>query len=65
MELQGFPTTALELERRFGDERACRESLAQVRWPNGFRCPRCDGPSSYFVIERGLEQCMRVITKHP
>lgn len=57
MDLQDFPKTALEFDRRFGNERACRAYLAEVKWPDRFICPRCEGRNAYFVIERGLEQC--------
>src|SRR6266852_5916092 len=30
-----------ELEAKFGAEEAYRAYLAQLRWPAGFRCPRC------------------------
>jgi hypothetical protein len=32
---------------------ACREFLARVIWPDGFRCPRCTGEGAW-KIERGL-----------
>jgi transposase-like protein len=31
----------MELERRFASEEGCRQYLFQLRWPDGFRCPRC------------------------
>ena len=57
MNVTDFPQTALEFERRFSSERSCREYLSQVKWPDGFVCPRCSCTKSYFVIERGLEEC--------
>jgi hypothetical protein len=36
-----FPRSLIEFQRRFPDERACAAYLAQVRWPDGFRCPAC------------------------
>lgn len=36
-----FPRSLIEFQRRFPDERACAAYLAQVRWPDGFRCPSC------------------------
>lgn len=33
----------MELEANFGTEEACRAYLARLRWPDGFRCPRCRG----------------------
>ena len=35
------PKTVLELEQWFATDDACREYLFQLRWPNGFVCPRC------------------------
>jgi transposase-like protein len=39
--MEDYPRTILELEERFADEGACRGYLMQLRWPNGFVCPRC------------------------
>ena len=39
--MEEYPTTMLELEGRFSTEEACRDYLAKLRWPEGFRCPRC------------------------
>lgn len=36
-----FPRTQREFEARFGTEEACRAYLVQLRWPEGFRCPKC------------------------
>ena len=41
----------LTLMDRYGDDRACREALEHLRWPNGIACPalrllgrqRCQG----------------------
>src|SRR3989337_1393753 len=30
-----------EFERRFATPDACRAYLVQLRWPDGFRCPKC------------------------
>ena len=40
------PRTLLEFEARFSTERACHEYLAQLRWPDGFVCPRCQAGSA-------------------
>ena len=36
-----YPKTMLEFKKVFISEKACREYLCQIRWPNGFICPRC------------------------
>ena len=39
--VEDYPRDLRELEARFSTEAACREYLFQLRWPDGFRCPRC------------------------
>ena len=46
----------MELEARFSTEEACRDYLAQMRWPNGFRCPRC-GHGKAWPVGKVLFQC--------
>ncbi len=36
-----FPTSLPEFQRWFPDEDACAQYLFELRWPEGFRCPRC------------------------
>ena len=36
----------MEFEARFSTERACHAYLAQLRWPDGFVCPRCQASSA-------------------
>jgi transposase-like protein len=38
---EDYPRDLLEFEERFQSEQACREYLMQLRWPDGFVCPRC------------------------
>ena len=47
--MEDYPRDLLELEARFSTEAACREYLAQLRWPEGFRCPYCEGGKSWPV----------------
>ncbi len=54
-----FPETLLEFQEQFPDEVACWKALRQVRWPHGFRCPRCSHRRSYPIAKRRLEQCQR------
>ena len=48
----------LEFEQRFSTEEACIEYLLKLRWPEGFRCPRCGHPEAWH-IRRGLYKCAR------
>lgn len=45
--MEDYPKSLAELLRRFGTERACLDYLAQLRWPEGFRCPRCGGAGAW------------------
>lgn len=54
--MEDYPTNLMEFESRFAGEEACREYLFQLRWPEGFRCPRCDGRKAW-PTERGLWHC--------
>ena len=45
--MEDYPRDLLELERRFSTEAACREYLFQLRWPEGFCCPRCGGRKAW------------------
>jgi transposase-like protein len=42
-----YPGTLAELQARFGSEKACRDYLLKLRWPEGFVCPRCSGRSAW------------------
>ena len=43
----------------FGTEQQCERALMVARWPQGFRCPRCDHAAHYVVGhgQRKLFQC--------
>ena len=46
---EDYPRTLLELERRFSSEEACIEYLAKLRWPSGWKCPRCAAETGWTV----------------
>ena len=52
-----FPATIFEFQEQFPTEEACWRYLRRLRWPRGFRCPRCGHGRSYFLQRRRLEQC--------
>ena len=54
--MEDYPKTLLEFERRFASDESCREYLAALRWPEGFRCPRC-GHERSWLNSRGLCEC--------
>jgi ISXO2-like transposase domain/Transposase zinc-ribbon domain len=51
-----YPATWPAFEAWFPDDRACREYLARVRWPDGFRCVGC-GHGDVWHTRRGLLMC--------
>jgi len=54
--MREYPRTLPEFEAEFTTEAACRDYLFRVRWPNGFRCPRCGHPKAW-PIGNALFQC--------
>lgn len=54
--VEDYPHTFAEFERRFATEEGCRAYLVQLRWPGGFRCPRCGG-GQHWPMTRGLLKC--------
>src|SRR6266849_5904549 len=47
--VEEYPRNLTELEASFSTEAACRAYLVRLRWPDGFRCPRCRGGRSWPV----------------
>lgn len=60
--MEDFPRTVSEFEARFVTEDACRAYVAALRWPDGFRCPRCRGTDAWHTA-RGLWVC-RACSRH-
>jgi transposase-like protein len=54
--MEDYPRTLTEFEARFRSEHACREYLFQLRWPEGFRCPRC-GAAKAWPLGSVVWQC--------
>jgi len=48
-----------EFLRSFGTESQCGQALKRARWPDGFRCPRCNGMAHCSVMQgtHELFQC--------
>jgi transposase-like protein/ribosomal protein L37AE/L43A len=53
---EDYPRTAAEFSQRFSSEEACWRYLVALRWPSGFRCPRCSSVKAW-LIARGLFEC--------
>jgi len=54
--MEDYPRTLTEFEVCFATEEACRAYLSQIRWPEGFVCPRCGGQEAW-GMSRGLWLC--------
>jgi len=54
--MEDYPKTVLEFGGWFSSEQACREYLFRLRWPEGFRCPRCGGENAW-TMSRGVYWC--------
>jgi transposase-like protein/ribosomal protein L40E len=44
---ENFPRTVLDFESTFATEGSCREYIMNLRWPEGFICPRCQAKSAW------------------
>ncbi len=47
----------LEFQREFFTEEACVQHLREMRWPNGFRCSRCNHTEAWFIRTRNILDC--------
>ena len=54
--MEDYPRNLAEFEACFATEQACREYLCQLRWPEGFRCPRC-GHDKAWAVRTALLEC--------
>lgn len=54
--MEDYPRNLTEFGARFGTEEACREYVFRLRWPDGFRCPRC-GCGKSWAVREVLLQC--------
>jgi transposase-like protein len=50
--MEDYPRSLAEFEADFATEDACRAYLAQLRWPDGFRCPACGDAKTWPVRSR-------------
>jgi transposase-like protein len=54
--MKEYPMTFDEFTTKFATEEQCRGCLYQIRWPEGFVCPKC-GQGKAFKIGESLFQC--------
>lgn len=54
--MEEYPRNLADFEAWFSSEQACREYLCRLRWPDGFRCPRC-GNEKAWPVRSVLYEC--------
>lgn len=60
--MKDYPKTIMEFEKNFNTEEACRQYLFNLRWPDGFKCPRCKSEKGW-PLKDGLYQCVKCNSK--
>lgn len=54
-----FPEGIVAFTQMFSDEESCENYLYALRWPTGFRCPKCNSVKSYEYDGKRVIQCDR------
>lgn len=54
--MEEYPRSLSEFESWFDTEQKCRDYLFGLRWPAGFRCPRCDD-ARFWPVRSILLEC--------
>ena len=52
-----YPANLVEFNDWFNSDQACREYLEIIRWPDGFRCPRCGASRHWVLGKKGIKEC--------
>lgn len=47
----------LEFKKEFPSDWACAQHLGEMRWPDGFRCPKCGHGDACFRSTRNVLDC--------
>lgn len=53
-----YPDTLQDFMDWFSTEEACRQYLFDVRWADGFKCPKCSHTESW-KLGRGIRKCKK------
>ena len=56
--MENYPKNIVEFEKRFDSEQKCRQYIFDIRWPDGFKCPKCLHNNAW-VMRRGLYCCSK------
>jgi ribosomal protein L37AE/L43A len=44
-------------QKKFSSNKDCRKHLFKLRWPEGFKCPKCGNNHYHYLSARKLYQC--------
>lgn len=53
----------LDFQKTFSTEEACIDHLRQMKWPDGFICPRCGKNEAWFIRTRNIFDCQKCRAK--
>ncbi len=51
------PRTLLEAIQQFSDEQVCINTVAEMRWPDGVKCPECWAKEPYYIKTQKRWKC--------
>ncbi len=51
------PRTLLEAIQQFSDEQVCINAVAEMRWPDGVKCPECWAKEPYYIKTQKRWKC--------
>jgi transposase-like protein len=51
------PKTLLEAIKYFSDEQVCIDTVAEMRWPDGVKCPECGAKEPYYIKTQKRWKC--------
>jgi predicted RNA-binding Zn-ribbon protein involved in translation (DUF1610 family) len=57
MKEENYPKDFQEFLKIFKDEDSCRKYLFEMRWSDGFACPKCGIGSKYWFTARNTIKC--------
>ena len=57
--MQQAELSLIEFQNKFPNEKRCLMHIYTVRWPNGYRCPRCNHDKASYHSTRNLYQCKK------
>jgi transposase-like protein len=52
-------TSFYDWQERYATEEACAVQIAELRWPEGFRCPHCGHEHGWYTAARRHYECAR------